>query len=487
MNESASWLLPTEAEPVPDDLKLLAICNFARKAQTTTTNPQHVPSTHHIQRPDVPDAAYARRPLSLTGPPIAIYAPVFTKFRQLAETADLTPEEFDVTYKFVEANTAYYKDEDLRTEAIDRFLRVLVDDTSLQKGRITYGSRRAEPDGYCTQTLNFRLVPKGIQEMKNRLGDGDSDALEQATCDIKMYYSSDDGVHFHQSGCCPAFLVAIEGAYICVAGAVFTDRIVVERLTDYVFIGSHPQVAGINAIDEGIRRIGKILKALKTCYQDIPGYYHAVQPPPSPLASSLPMACSPHLDQVNINDVVFHLSYQRRLAPDHSPRAVFEALLHSPTTATQRVVVKFTHQYCATAHELLARQSYAPQLLYHKQHDDVGGLFVIIMAWCSGFPAEKLSPEAEAHLRKAVRLLHDASFVFGDLRPPNVMVSDDKIMLVDFDWVGKEGEVRYPITINMSSETWPSGVGRGGLITREHDLAMLARLVAGSEQMVVDE
>ena len=50
-------------------------------------------------------------------------------------------------------------------------------------------------------------------------------------------------------------------------------------------------------------------------------------------------------------------------------------------------------------------------------------------------------------------------------------------MLVDFDWAGKIGEVRYPSNINITGVEQPKGVFDGQLITVEHDLEMLGYLL----------
>ncbi|KAF7349264.1 Kinase domain protein [Mycena sanguinolenta] len=306
---------------IPQDRQLLAVCSFARRRiespaieQVATQHSveqvirsirsRDTPSTEAknakllaVQKREVPDAAYARRPLSLDGPPITIYSPVFSKFRHLAETVDLTAKEIGDTFDFVTASTEYYEDEQSRSEAIRYLLRTLVDGKFLEKGYINYGQRQAELDGFSTHVFGLLMAAKGIHEMNNGLGEGSSDALEQAICDFKAFCACNDGERLHARCCCPMFLVAIEGVYICVAGAVFTDRIIVERFTDYIFVGSSPQISGSNAIDEGIRRIGKILKALKICYQEhLPAFYDALPFPPSPASSRDGMLSPPSTD-----------------------------------------------------------------------------------------------------------------------------------------------------------------------------------------------
>ena len=74
-----------------------------------------------------------------------------------------------------------------------------------------------------------------------------------------------------------------------------------------------------------------------------------------------------------------------------------------------------------------------------------------------------------ASLEGAITALHADGYVFGDLREPNVLLVGDKVVLVDFDWCGKEGEVRYPSDILLEKAQWHPDVMQGGLIMQEHD------------------
>jgi tRNA A-37 threonylcarbamoyl transferase component Bud32 len=78
---------------------------------------------------------------------------------------------------------------------------------------------------------------------------------------------------------------------------------------------------------------------------------------------------------------------------------------------------------------------------------------------------------------------HDAGYVHGDIRDTNILVDINslasdyaenvKVHLIDFDWAGKAGEVKYPIGVNIKSVKRPDGVGDGALITKDHDKAMV--------------
>ena len=90
-------------------------------------------------------------------------------------------------------------------------------------------------------------------------------------------------------------------------------------------------------------------------------------------------------------------------------------------------------------------------------------------------------------IRRAVKLLHDAGMVHGDIRPENVMVAnptgaeadgdgdlEKRVRIVDFDWAGEEGVVRHPH--DLSQGQWVEGVEDYALIKATHDDAMADRL-----------
>ncbi len=82
-----------------------------------------------------------------------------------------------------------------------------------------------------------------------------------------------------------------------------------------------------------------------------------------------------------------------------------------------------------------------------------------------------------------VRTLHQEGFVHGDIRESNIFIdvesltSDDvTIHLIDFDWAGPIGEVKYPVDVNKITVRRPDGVEGGGLITERHDIDMTSFL-----------
>ena len=61
-------------------------------------------------------------------------------------------------------------------------------------------------------------------------------------------------------------------------------------------------------------------------------------------------------------------------------------------------------------------------------------------------------------VEEAVGLLHNEDIVFGDLRGNILYIaSEHRVVLVDFDWAGKNGECRYPVTLMTLN---PGGCGK---------------------------
>ena len=129
------------------------------------------------------------------------------------------------------------------------------------------------------------------------------------------------------------------------------------------------------------------------------------------------------------------------------------------TIPAQDIVVKFVDRYGQRAHEILADKGFAPKLLYcgsprlDDKEPSYESISMVVMEYVDGdtlaVAKKKMSEESVRTVRSAVQraleLLHDCGLVFGDLRPPNVMVpKDGKIKLIDFNWAGEEGQVKYP-------------------------------------------
>ena len=149
-----------------------------------------------------------------------------------------------------------------------------------------------------------------------------------------------------------------------------------------------------------------------------------------------------------------------------------------------KICIKFVRHYSKDAHALCACKGFAPLLKGFEQLP--GGWYMVVMEmigqdyYClSNFPYHY------PHYRDIMRTLislHQEGYVHGDIRHTNIMVKTDGAQgfkLVDFDWSGRIGQVRYPMNVYRSQRLWrPLGAVDGQLIQADHDTKMLLACIA---------
>jgi len=146
-------------------------------------------------------------------------------------------------------------------------------------------------------------------------------------------------------------------------------------------------------------------------------------------------------------------------------------IMRSEDKAVYDVVIKFTSTYCGDAHRKLAEVGRAPFLWFCERMESVG-MYVVVTSYEDGEQADRALRDGGhvEQLREAVKTLHGANYVHGNLREPKVLITKEGLKVVDFGWCGKEGTARYPADISLVPEFgWHGGVRRGGLITKDHD------------------
>jgi serine/threonine protein kinase len=153
-----------------------------------------------------------------------------------------------------------------------------------------------------------------------------------------------------------------------------------------------------------------------------------------------------------------------------------------PKANAKPIVVKFTRTYSETVHKLLASRGFAPELF--AVEDLAGGWKMVVMEYLSGWvmlgeKARQERLEYKEKLKKALSVIHEHDFVHGDVRWPNILVSEkDDINFVDFDHCGKEGVKRYPR--EWDHRQYRDDAKEGDLMWRHHDDWMLERIFSSS-------
>ncbi len=115
-----------------------------------------------------------------------------------------------------------------------------------------------------------------------------------------------------------------------------------------------------------------------------------------------------------------------------------------------QVVLKFSARHGIDVHNHLASKNLAP--VVHFQGKLPGKWYVTIMDKIKSKPFVK-NTAVDASLDSVLQCLKSKKYVHGDLRRTNILVLlDDTVRVLDFDWSGTEGIATYPMDLNMSSE-----------------------------------
>ena len=159
------------------------------------------------------------------------------------------------------------------------------------------------------------------------------------------------------------------------------------------------------------------------------------------------------------------------------------ALLFRGKTAHKQICIKFVRKYGKDVHIWCADKGFAPRLIAYCAL--AGGWYMVIMdllneSWISMANTQVRPEGLREKIHAAITELHQADMVHGDIRSTNIMVRGDgrtSFMLIDYDWAGKAGEVRYPRHVNKASGLGrPESVEDGKMITSEHDDLMMQYL-----------
>ena len=168
----------------------------------------------------------------------------------------------------------------------------------------------------------------------------------------------------------------------------------------------------------------------------------------------------PHIDSV----AGTRLTYVDKLSEG---RYAYQAVLEDG----RDVVVKFALNYSAACHRGCHALGIAPELIGCESLP--GGWCAVVMELLDGHTTLQKRRLPRATVERAVGQIHEAGFVHGDLRLPNILVGpDDAIKIIDFDWAGTVGEAVYPPLLNPDIP-WHPDVKLGAKILPEHDLHLL--------------
>lgn len=260
------------------------------------------------------------------------------------------------------------------------------------------------------------------------------------------------------------------GSHIGFAGATYTDRPNFQILTSPLPLFWHKTDTRLRAM--AARHLG----ALKSAICSLHEYYKHELPTLNALdPTNRPNPCFPH--RTEYTSLVTKTTCSFKYVSQESAKLVF----FGKTDDDEPICIKFVRSYSKDAHAICELMGFAPKL---KGFQVVpGGWQMVIMDVVGdGFVHFDQLPHEPRHrvkdeIKDKLIALHQAGYVHGDIRDTNVMVKKSDtmdIMLIDFDWAGEIGKVRYPMNVNIGPLLpRPDGAFDGELIKPEHDIDML--------------
>ena len=163
-------------------------------------------------------------------------------------------------------------------------------------------------------------------------------------------------------------------------------------------------------------------------------------------------------------------------------RLLYRATIVSPTQQNNSIYVKFSQRYSIELHRYCASKGLAPKILGFEQLR--GGWVMVAMEKIETVDHKKIASPSNAEkwekdIRELVDGFHHEGLVHGDLRLANFVFAENpqRMLLVDFDWGGRDGEVMFPHEL-LTEEL---GVLNNQLlsrpITKDHDQRCLDKVL----------
>ncbi|KXN93307.1 hypothetical protein AN958_00231, partial [Leucoagaricus sp. SymC.cos] len=421
-------------------------------------------------------AICCNRPFESYTLPLALLHEAFSIFRARCKAAP-SKRALDCLKDLAPVACKWYDSEIQRREQI----------RSVFKEQLGLGLYEQKVTGteYMTDGNLFNVMPAAIRECKKEEGAALNQAilyygkfLLNALEHRHRYYNFD--THF------PCILLVDMGTHLEFYGATWDGmRVRAEPLTGSLQLATHEMETAARNV------MASTLDAFVVAVENIQVHYNSIE-----AKAKASLGLSEHYSRINqARNHPFVTSYQDsgqeiKFTYDarlHDEKLIFSATVNEPNSG--ECIVKFTQRYSEEVHSYLASRGWAPRL---RKCIRVGDDWIAVVMDRSTYemlydlsfgltPAEK--EKVRQKVERIVQGLHEKGYVHGDIRDTNLLVdrnslsSDDvTVHLVDFDWAGRIGEVRYPYGVNCETMKRPAGVEYGTIITVEHDIEMVSYL-----------
>ncbi|KAF9642972.1 hypothetical protein BDM02DRAFT_3264279 [Thelephora ganbajun] len=390
------------------------------------------------------------------------------------------PMTLDRAFDLVVGATDFFHEGGRREAALKPILQgLLVGDSQWQMP--TAGGTAKQDGIWFKGPFGYLVV-----ELKNEPGLGGDPFLQGFVAYAKIITQNEYSSYLGHSNM-PVILLAIAGNCLVMSTAVFTDAIYAnELLSTRLHLGPHSS-DNVLHIARVFMAINNSTERLRELYEDLRRVPRS-SPPQAKVLRPNPTADPPGL--IDLPELEFFCKVDRAdgaelpdIDEDNERHAMYLARMQIGTL-TRVVFVKFAAKYHEAARRLLADQDppLAPTLYLCARV--IGDMYMVVMEYIpksrdrsilshfSTPPPQAVSGVVYRDVCKALYLLHERDFVFGDLREVNLLYlpkDGGRVLLVDFDGVGRDGMDRYSACLNPEAGL---GVKRRQIMERH----MIARI-----------
>ncbi|KDR70253.1 hypothetical protein GALMADRAFT_76370, partial [Galerina marginata CBS 339.88] len=301
--------------------------------------------------------------MTIVAPPVHIFHPIFGQFIGDANDPDLDlPREFLIQVQEFMAFASLLKTSEPASNPEWRQLLSKLLDIGIHETQNADGTRSDAISTIDITTLG-ESAPLFVCEYKGILGEGGCDPSIQAGCSMRRAWIRRDRSAMRDKCCCPTFMIAGGGPWMCILGAVFTDKVVVQRLTDMMWIG-----LSSTSEEARIHRFARLMMALRQSFPKLQDYYEKISTaniPPFTEGSPHPRFY-PYPTSFLESGKLTYFDYVKMLE-DHPACVTYLAKIRKDVKSSdvdELVVVKFVHRYGHEVHQFLADNNHSPKIRY---------------------------------------------------------------------------------------------------------------------------
>ncbi|CAJ0629132.1 13247_t:CDS:1 [Entrophospora sp. SA101] len=272
--------------------------------------------------------------------------------------------------------------------------------------------------------------------------------------------------------CIPCFLVCLHGTQFEIAGTVFGERVTICPLI------AENLIVRPDFFESWINQLTRIFCSLHEAIKTLEKYYsECLLVPEKKIDRNV--GRFPWIRSYTKDSLVVSFQYKKRCVD------ILQSLVYLvEENDDTKHIVKFSETYGYDAHSFCAEHQIAPKIIHYS--DINSGYKFIVMQYLDGYETinslfSKVKKEDLKEIKNSIKLavgiLHDKNFVHGDFRLNNILAKkvEDRwvIKIIDFEWAGPEGKIRYPYVTMNPKIKWHNEVKPGNLIRKSHDIHLL--------------